>query len=325
MRDEHLHQPVRAFASREFTALPEHLTVQEALAHIRERGASQQIIYFYVLDAAQRLVGVVPVRRLLTAPLDARLNQIMERRVVAIPADATVLEACEMFVLHKFLAFPVVEADGRMLGVVNVSLFAEEVLDLSERERMDELFETLGVRVAALREATPTQAFRLRMPWLTSTIAGGLICAALASRYETTLAASLVLAFFLTLVLGLGESVSTQSVSVTVQALRGRRPDRRWLGRALRREFATAALLGSACGLAVGVLAGLWRGDVVIAGVIGAGIALSMVCACLIGVAVPATLHRLRLDPKIAAGPVSLALADIVTLLVYFNLAESVL
>lgn len=325
MQAEHLNQPIGPFASRDFTALPEHLTVGEALAHVRERGVSQQIIYFYVVDARQKLVGVVPVRRLLTAPLDARLDQIMERRVVAIPATATVLEACEMFVLHKFLAFPVVDAQGRLEGVVNVSLFTDEVLDLSERERTDELFETLGVRVAALREASPVRAFRLRVPWLSSTLVGGLTCAALASRYETTLAASLVLAFFLTLVLGLGESVSAQSVSVTVERLRGRRPDGRWLGRALGREFVTACLLGGVCGLIVGLLAWLWRGVAGTALVIGGGIAASMICACLLGVAVPAALHWLRLDPKVAAGPVSLALADVVTLVVYFNLAESVL
>ncbi|MCX8089718.1 MAG: magnesium transporter [Verrucomicrobiae bacterium] len=325
MQAEHLNQPISAHASREFTALPEQLTVGEALAHIRQRGASQQIVYFYVLDRAEKLVGVVPVRRLLTAPLEARLEQIMERRVVAIPATASVLEACEMFLLHRFLAFPVVDADGRLVGVVNVSLFTDEMLDLTERERTDELFETLGVRVAELREASPLRAFRLRVPWLTATMVGGLTCAVLASLHESTLAGSLVLAFFLTLVLGLGESVSTQSVSVTVQALRARRPDARWLARAVRREFATACLLGGTCGLTVGVLTWLWRGAAAPALVIGGGIAVSMVCACLIGVVVPGTLHWLRLDPKVAAGPLSLALADIVTLLVYFNLARSIL
>lgn len=325
MQAEHLTEPIRKFASPEFTALPQHLTVGEALAHIRQRGASEQIVYFYVVDAAQKLVGVVPVRRLLTAPLEAKLEQIMVRRVVAVPETATVLEACELFLLHRFLAFPVVDAEHRLVGVVNVGLFTDEVLDLTERERTEELFETLGVRVAALREATPVQAFRLRLPWLSATMGGGLACAVLASRYELTLATSLVLAFFLTLVLGLGESVSAQSVSLTVQRLRGRRPEGRWLVDWLRREALTGALLGGACGLGVGLLAWLWRGRVVTAAVIGGGIAISMLCACLIGVLVPAVLHRYRLDPKIAAGPVSLALADIITLLVYFNLAEAVL
>ena len=325
MQEEHLNQSITALASRDFTALPQDLTVAGALAQIRERGAAQQIVYFYVVDTEQRPVGVVPTRRLLTAPLDARLTDIMIGRVVTIPDTATVLEACEMFAMHKFLAFPVVDAQRRLAGVVNVSLFTEEVFDLSERERMDDVFQRIGFRVAEVQNASPARAFRLRFPWLTATLAGGICCALLASRYETTLATSLIIAFFLTLVLGLGESVAAQSVSVTVQALHGRMPDRAWLARALRREFVTALMLGGACGGVVGATVWLWRGHGVTAAVIGGSIAMSMLAACLVGVTVPALLHRFRLDPRIAAGPVSLALADIFTLLVYLSLAASVL
>jgi len=325
MQAEHLQQPVRAWASREFTALAQDLTVGAALDEIRQRGAAQQIIYFYALDAAGRLAGVVPTRRLLTAPREARLADIMVRRVVAIPDTATVLEACEMFVLHKYLAFPVVDAERRLVGVVNVSLFADEVLDLSEREQWEAAFETLGLRVAEVLSASPVRAFRLRLPWLGATLAGGLGCALLVARHEGTLATSLVLAFFLTLVLGLGESVAAQSVTVTVQALRARRPDARWLARGLRKEFLTALLLGAVCGGLVGGVAWLWRADGRAAAVIGGSIAVSMLAACLVGLAVPALLHRLRLDPKIAAGPVSLAVADVFTVWVYFTVARWVL
>jgi magnesium transporter len=84
-------------------------------------------------------------------------------------------------------------------------------------------------------------------------------------------------------------------------------------------------MLGGACGLVVGVTAWLWRGQAAAAVVIGGSIAVSMVVACLIGVGVPAGLHRFKLDPKIAAGPVSLALADLCTLLIYLNVASRTL
>lgn len=321
MRTEHLNEPIHQFASADFTALAQELSVGEALAHIRERGVGQQIIYFYVVNADQRLVGVLPTRRLLASPLDARLQDIMISRVVAIPETATVLEACEMFLLHKFLAFPVVDAKYRIVGVVNVSLFTGEVFDLTEQERMDDVFATIGFRVSEVQQASAARAFRLRFPWLLATLTGGIGCALLAGFYETTLTTSIILAFFLTLVLGLGESVAAQSVTVTVQALHGRKPDRAWLASALRKEFATALMLGSACGGIVALVAWLWRHQTVAASVIGGSIAASMLAACLIGLAVPTLLHRYKLDPKIAAGPVSLALADVFTLLVYLNLA----
>ena len=319
-----LNQPIKAFASADFTALAQNLSVGGALAQIRERGVAQHV-YFYVVDAEQRLIGVLPTWHLLTAPLDARLTDIMISRVVTIPDTATVLEACEMFVLHKFLAFPVVNSDRRLAGVVNVNLFTEQVFDISEKERMDDVFQTIGFHVAEVQSASPVRAFRLRFPWLVATLTAGIGCALMAALYETTLLSSIVLAFFLTLVLGLGEGVSAQSVTVTVQALRGRRPDRAWFARAMRREFVTALMLGSTCGCIVGLVTWLWRGDGAAALVIGGSITLSMLAACLIGLTVPTLLHRFKLDPRIAAGPVSLALADVFTLLVYFNLATFIL
>jgi len=227
--------------------------------------------------------------------------------------------------LHKFLAFPVVKYNRELVGVVNVGLFTEEVFDLSEREHMESVFQTIGFRVQEVQNASPVKAFRLRFPWLVATLCAGLCCALLAGFYETTLAASIVLAFFLTLVLGLSESVSAQSVTVTVESLQGRRPDAAWFARATHKEFITAAMLGGACGLVVGLVAWLWRGNPLAALVIGGSIALSMLMACLIGLTVPTLLHRFKLDPRIAAGPVSLAIADIFTVTVYFNLAKFVL
>jgi magnesium transporter len=328
MTTDYLNGPVGGMAVREFTALAQELTVTGALAQIRVQGAAQQIIYFYVVDADQRLVGVLPTRRLLLAAPDAHLQDIMIARVVTIPETATVLEACEMFLMHKFLAFPVVTAERRLVGVINVGMFSqftEEAMGLEEREHVEEVFERIGFHVAEVQGASPVKAFRLRMPWLAATLGGGIGCALLAGAFEATLTARIILAFFLTLVLGLSESVSAQSVTVTVETLRGRTPNRVWFLRAIRKEAISALMLGCACGLVVGLTAWFWRGEAAAALVIGGSIAVSMVVACLIGLSVPAALHRFKLDPKIAAGPVSLALADICTLLIYLNVASRLL
>jgi magnesium transporter len=322
---EHLDQPVLAHARTDFATLRDDLTVQGALDAIRQHGVGEKIVYFYVVDPDDRLVGVVPTRRLLTAPLDQRLADIMISRVVTIPQTTTLLVACEFFVLHKFLAFPVVDEERRIVGVVDVGLFTEEVFDIAERERMDEVFEAIGVRASQVRDASPVRAFRFRFPWLLATIGSGTICAVLASAYEVTLAESLVLVFFLTLVLGLGESVSMQSMTVTIQAFRTMRPTLRWYAGTVRREMATAALLGATCGTVVGLIIWLWRGAGLEAVSIGVSILLALCSACFWGLSIPAVLHALRLDPKISAGPVTLAFTDLFTLLFYFTLAALLL
>jgi magnesium transporter len=320
-------------ARKDFPLLDVTMTVGEALERIRHEGVGERVIYFYVVDEQKRLVGVVPTRRLLTASLEASLRQIMVPRVLAVPATATVLDACEFFVLYKFLAFPVVDEQRHVIGIIDANLFAEEILEAGESEDRyrstapvgPEFFEALGFRIEQIRGASPWRIFRFRFPWLLVTVTGGTLSAVLADFFQATLTHSLVLAFFLTMVLGLNESVSAQSMSVTIHALRSVTVTWRWLATAFRREVTTAILLGVACGFIVGVIAWFWRNDIRAAFVIGGSIGLSLVTACALGLGVPSLLHRLKLDPKIAAGPVTLALADFVALVIYFTSAWLVL
>src|SRR5262245_8733856 len=147
----HLNDPVVKHVRKDFAALRPEMTVEAALSAIRRQGVGEKIVYFYVLDEAGRLAGVLPTRRLLAAEPTDRLGDLMVKRVLAIPESATVLEACEFFVLHKFLAFPVVDAFGRMVGLVDVNLVTEEAFDLAERQQGDALFEAIGFRIAQVR------------------------------------------------------------------------------------------------------------------------------------------------------------------------------
>lgn len=319
------HLPVTSIARRDFAVLSADDTIGQAMEAIRQQGLGDRILYFYVQDQEGRLVGVLPTRRLLTAPLDQPLAAVMLTRLETLPADATVLQAHERLARHKLLALPVVDAEQRILGVVDVGMFIQEEPDITERERLQEIFETIGVRVSLLRGASPLKAFGLRFPWLLATIAGGTFCALLAGVFEQTLAKSLVLAFFLTLVLGLAESVSIQSMTVAIQTLRAMQPTWRWFLGALRREAGTAVLLGVACGSIVGCIVWGWRGAPLAALSIGGSIVGALFVACLFGLSVPVTLHTLRLDPKIAAGPLTLALTDVCTVLLYLGTATLLL
>jgi magnesium transporter len=320
-------------ARKDFPLLDADMTVGEALECIRREGVGERVIYFYAVDEQKRLVGVVPTRRLLTASLATPLREIIVPRVIAIPATATVLDACEFFVLYKFLAFPVVDEQLRVIGVIDAKLFADEILEAGESEDRHrsarpvspEFFEALGFHIEQLRGASVWRVFRFRFPWLLVTVTGGTLSAILAHFFEATLARSLVLAFFLTMVLALNESVSMQTMSVTIHALRSVAVTRRWLEAAFCREVPTALLLGVACGVIVSVIVWLWRSDLRAAFVIGGSIMLSLVTACALGLGVPSLLHRLKLDPKIAAGPVTLASADFVALVIYFTGAWLVL
>lgn len=316
---------VMQHAQRQFVVLRDHWNVDHALAEIRKQKVPGPILYFYVVDDQGRLVGVLPTRALLTAPLNATIESLMVKRLVTLPETASMETASELFVMHRFLAIPIVDKDMRPIGVIDVNAFSSEVLDIAERRNADVLFEAIGLRISGLTDVSPAKAFRLRFPWLISTIAGGTACALLSSVFGATLAESIVLAFFLTLVLGLGESVATQSMTLALQLLRSTQPTFGWFVSKISREFASALLIGGACGLIVGAIAQLWHNDWLESLTIGSSIAGSIVTAALLGVTVPTLLHTLKLDPRVASGPLTLALTDLATITIYFGTATLVL
>ncbi|MGE0863639.1 MAG: magnesium transporter [Vicinamibacterales bacterium] len=311
-----LHEPILPLAQPPQVVLSPRQTIDEALRAIRSASA-HAIHYYYVVDEDNQLVGVVPTRRLITTEPDRLVSEVMIDNVVAIPDWATVLIASEYFATRRLLAFPVVNGKGQLLGVVDVGLFTDEVIDLARRT-YDDIFQLIGVHATAQRSTW--DAFRDRFPWLLCNIAGGLIAAFIASQYEHLLQEVVILALFIPIVLALAESVSMQALSLTLQSFtEGPFVPRRLLA-ALWKEFRTAIALGAGCGAVVAGVVVVWRGDAVVAAVIFAAIALSMVVACLLGVGFPALLRVAKADPRIAAGPVVLAAADVATLLFYFGL-----
>ncbi len=321
---DELQDPVFKHMREDFVQLQQEWSVGQALEVIQEKQPEGRIIYFYVTDKEGRLLGVVPTRRLLLSSRSKRLSEIMIRPVIAIPHTATVLEACEFFTIHKLLAFPVVDEQRRIVGLVDVELYTKELSDLDRREGNDDLFQLIGVHLTAAQQRSPLAAFARRFPWLLTNIAGGLLAALISDFYTETASLPLVVPF-IPVVLALAESVTIQSVSLAIQTLHGQRPNWQMLVPKLRVELATGILLGIGCGLFVATIAAIWKQAPSIALSLLGGIAGSVACAALLGLSIPYLLRILKRDPQVAAGPIALASADMITLIIYFNLARVLL
>ncbi len=318
---QNLDDPIVNYLHRNITTLKESETVQEAMSRLRGTELSEKIVYFYVLNERSQLVGVVPVRRLLMAPLTEKISSLMLTRVVSIPERATVLIAMEQFLFYRYLAMPVVDDENHLVGVVDIELFTDELNALSEQHEIENAFQLIGIHVTLGRKSSLWASFKDRFPWLLVNIVGGIMCALIMSQYESLLEIVILLAMFVPVVLALAESVSMQSMTLTLQASPDTgQPDSMLLS-ALRRELIVAAMIGLASGAIVGAVGWLWQRDWVVALVIGCAIWLSMITACLLGVAVPGIIRRLRINPQVAAGPIVLAVADIMALMFYFNLS----
>ncbi len=319
---KNLNDPIARHMRGGFASLLDDQSVGEALEMVRRQPPEGRIIYFYVLDRDGRLRGVVPTRRLLLNPPEKAVAEIMVREVIAVPETATVLEACEFFVMHRFLAFPVVDAQRRMVGVIDVELYTAELGDIDRRERYDELFQLIGVHLSAAYEGTPLSAFRNRFPWLICNVVGGILAAFIAGLFQGELQRVAALALFIPVVLAVAESISIQSLSLTLQLLRGRRLTLRTLFGKVRTEMATGLLLGLGAGIVVSLAAWLWLGEGKVVLALLGGMAGGATCSAAMGVAMPIMLRLFRRDPQVAAGPIALAVTDMITLLIYLNFAR---
>ncbi len=172
---ENLDDAVGGHVRRDYASIHADQTVQEAMASLRGQVAAQKIVYFYVVDAEDRLVGVMPTRRFLMSEPDKKISSIMDDRVISIPADATVLTACEFFILHRLLAFPVVDEQQRILGLVDINMFTGEIMGLAEMRTAESAFQIIGVHVALGRKAPFWISFKDRFPWLLCNIGGGIV------------------------------------------------------------------------------------------------------------------------------------------------------
>jgi magnesium transporter len=324
----HLNDPITTHARQDFARLSVDQTVGEALEALRAKPPEGRIIYLYVTDADGKLHGVVPTRRLLLSPPDKRIADIMVKSVIAIPHTATVLDACEFFTMHRLLAFPVVDEERRIVGSVDVEVYTDELRDLSEPEiveKADELFQLIGVHLTEAQQSSPIRSFRARFPWLIANIVGGIVAAFLTGMFEEELQKAVALALFIPVVLTLAESVSIQSVTLGLHGMRNRKPSWSELFPKLSKEVLTGLLLGAACALLVGAVAAIWIGHWRVTLCLLGGISGGMMGAAAIGLAMPYLLRLLKRDPKVAAGPLALAAADMATLFIYFSLARALI
>jgi magnesium transporter len=305
----------------DYAVLRRDQTVGEALASIRDNPPQERIVYFYVVDDENLLCGVVPTRRLLLAALDARVADIMSSNIVSLPDTATVLEACEFFTLHRLLAFPVVDDEQRLRGIVDVELYTGELAELERSQRADDLFQLIGVRLLEARQASPLAGFMTRFPWLLTNIAGGILAAFISGFFEVELR-NVVLALFIPVVLALAESVSIQSVSLSLQGMHGKQPGFKELLARLAPEALTGVFLGGGASILVALVCLLWRHEWQVSLCLLGGIGAGVTCAAVIGMAMPHVLRLLQREPQVAAGPIALALSDMVTLVFYFSLAR---
>lgn len=310
--------------TREFITVPPDATVASALRLIRAQAADVETVYYtYVTDPIGRLVGVVSLRSLVLSEPSQRVSEIMRRQVIRIPADTDQEEAARVAMAHDYLALPVVDENGRLLGVIT----ADDMADVIQEEATEDI-ERLGGS-EPLDEPylhTPLlELFKKRVPWLLGLFVAGTYTSFILQAFEGTLERAVALAFFIPLLIGTGGNVGSQIVTTVVRALALGQVSPGDASRVLARELMLAAAVGVVMGTAMLIRAETMFVDqsiVLIVSISALGI---VVWSAVLASVLPMVLQRLRIDPAVASAPMIITLIDGSGLLLYLTLAGWIL
>ncbi|RKH34659.1 magnesium transporter [Corallococcus praedator] len=311
--------------SRDFTAVGVEDTVAQALEKIRASPGTGEVFYCYACDPAGRLVGVVPIRKLIRAAPEERIATLMFTRVVKLPVDAPDAVVEDFFVTYRFLAFPVVDADGRIVGVVEmnqfVDTFSDTLFDEVEGRVRDEVYRFVGLPKGELKETRPARLALKRFPWLLVNIAGGFLAATTTRLFEHTVSELVVVSAFIPMVLVLSESLGVQTTAVASSMVTHGEVDRK----VVVREVLAASLAGMMAAAVVALLGRVYSPGFGFPLALFVSVTVSATLASCLGGVLPFLFRRLKVDPHLASAPLVLAVADNVTLLAYFGLVTRLL
>lgn len=298
-------------------------TVENALSHIRKYGRDSEICnILYVTDQNGKLIDILRMRRLIMAPLQSVLRDLLNYRFVSLSAYDDQEVAVEQIQRYDVNALPVVDSEGVLLGIVTV----DDIFDVAEEEATEDIQKGAAVSPLDMNytAASSSVLFQKRIGWLVILIFVNLLSAAVISNYAEYLKTYVALVLFMPLLIASGGNTGAQSATLMVRAIStGDMKLDGWL-RTMGKEVVVGLMLGAAMGGLTWLL-GIYRSGLDLALVVGLSMLLIVLVANLIGALLPFTLTRLKLDPAVASSPLITSMMDAIGLLIYFSVAAFIL
>lgn len=329
---EELQCPIKYYRSSVDTAFHINTTIEELLQILRKKKIKHEVYYFYAIDDNNRLYGMLPIKEILVNPLDTRLIEIVDEDVVTLYEGVSVEHALKVLTDYQYLSVPIVDDEYRLVGLFEI---VPPDINFSRRfkkrpsKEIQDVFQIVGFTIERSKLDSKWTEYCYRMPWLMGNLFAGFMCAAIASHYQATLTKAVILSLFIPLVLTLAESISMQSMTISLQFLHYRKTPWKEVFKRVIHEWSVSFFLGitSALLLSIYYILGYdqdWYPDLSMIA-IAFSIFISMSIAASFGTLFPLILHNLALDPKIASGPVVLMITDMMTTAIYLGLATWIL
>lgn len=298
--------------------IPKHYTVREAvdkLKHFAE--LAEYLNYLYVIDDEKKLIGVISYKDLLLSELVDKIEDIMYSRVVKVDVHTDQEEVAKLISRYDFITLPVIEEDGRLVGVITV----DDIIDVVIQEANEDI-EKLSASGKSIDFTTkPFVAAYRRLPWLVLLLFIGLVSGSIIDTFSATLKQVVSLAFFMPMISGMTGNTGTQSLAVVVRGLVSNDLDIKQVIKLVFRELWVGIIIGVTCAVIISLIAFVWQGNMVLGLVVGSSLLITLIIGTLAGTIIPLILYKFNVDPAVASGPLITTINDILSLLIYFGIA----
>ena len=317
----------------EYVSLRPNMTVEEAILRIRRTGVDKETIYTcYVLAKDRKLIGFLTVKDLLLAKDDDELiENLMETNIISVETHADQEEVAQMLTKYDFLALPVVDSDGRMIGIITF----DDAMDVMEDEATEDM-EIMGGMTPSDKtylKSDPLDLFKHRIPWLMLLMVSATFTGMIINSFEEALAANVALTAFIPMLMDTGGNSGSQSSVTIIRAISLGELEFGDLPKVIWKEIRTAVLCGislaAVCFIKVMLVDRiLLHNDAVnvsVALVVCSTLACTVLVAKCIGCTLPLIAKKFGFDPAVMASPFITTMVDAMSLLVYFTIATNLL
>ncbi len=323
----------------EFISLREHMTVAEAIAYIRKTGVDKETVYnAYVTDDRRLLLGTVSFKELLFTRSDALIGEIMTEE----PIYATTVDdqefAAELISKYDLLALPIVDREGRLVGVVTV----DDALDVITEEAAEDM-EIMAAITPTDKPYLKTGVFetwKKRFPWLLILMLTAVFSSAIITHYENAIGTYAVLTVFFPMLMNTGGNAGSQSSVAIIRALSLDEITMKNFFRVVWKEFRVSLLCGACLAIVCFIKTmlidfrlqaetvlenGAVQDNLAVAAIVSATAFFAVVVAKVVGTMLPIGAKRIGLDPAVMASPFITTIVDTITLVIYFSIASRAL
>jgi len=304
---------------REVVRAPEHWTVGQMIDFLRNDPDSlpEQFYHVILVDPRMKPTAYVSLGRLLASPRSVNLADIAEDSFRIIPATQDEDEVAYAFNQYHLISAPVVDDDGRLVGVITI----DDAMIVLDEANEEDLLRLAGVDSEGSLNDNVFETTRQRFPWLFVNLITSILASLVIAQFEDAIAQLVALAVLLPIVASMGGNAGTQSLTVAVRALATKDLTRSNLARVITREAGVGLINGVIFAVVMGIVGVVWFSTPLLGVVIGAAMVINLLVAGLAGVLVPVVLDRLRIDPALASGAFVTTVTDIVGFFAFLGLA----